>query len=105
MEAITLLKAASGAGYEKAREPLRIYYVGIGVAEDEQEALPFIMKAAAGLSASQRVWLICIVRKVVEKSPELALKWNEKAAENGDFRAMARTGWMYIRGEEAVPTG
>ena len=33
-----------------------IYYVGIGVAEDEQKALPFIMKAAkAGLSASQRV--------------------------------------------------
>ena len=29
------------------------------------------------------------------------MKWNEKAAENGDFRAMARTGWMYIRGEGA----
>ena len=104
MEAITLLKAASGAGYEKATEALaEIYYVGIGVAEDEQEALPFIMKAAkAGLSASQRVLAhLYSEGKVVEKSPELALKWNEKAAENGDFRAMARTGWMYIRGEGA----
>ena len=104
MEAIALLEAASGAGYNKATEALaEIYYVGIGVAEDERKALPFIMKAAkAGLSASQRVLAhLYSEGKVVEKSPELALKWNEKAAENGDFRAMARTGWMYIRGEGA----
>ncbi len=104
MEAITLLEAASGAGYDKATEALaEIYYVGIGVAEDEQKALPFIIKAAkAGLSASQRVLAhLYSEGKVVEKSPELALEWNEKAAENGDFRAMARTGWMYIRGEGA----
>ena len=72
MEAITLLKAASGAGYEKATEALaEIYYVGIGVAEDEQEALPFIMKAAkAGLSASQRVLAhLYSEGKVVEKKP------------------------------------
>lgn len=106
MEAIAFFEAASGAGYDKATEALaEIYYVGIGVAEDEQKALPFIMKAAeAGLSASQRVLAhLYSEGKVVERSPELSLKWNEKAAENGDFRAMARAGWMYLRGKGSDP--
>ena len=47
MEAIAFFEVASGAGYDKATEALaEIYYVGIGVAENEQKALPFIMKAA-----------------------------------------------------------
>ena len=49
MEAITLLEAASGAGYDKATEALaEIYYVGIGVAEDEQKALPYHESGESG---------------------------------------------------------
>ena len=60
------------------------------------------MKAAkAGLSASQRVLAhLHSEGKVAEKALS-CIEVECIAAENGDFRAMARTGWMYIRGEGA----
>ena len=100
-EALRMLKAASKAGLHEATEQIgRIYFLGIGVPQDRDIALPYIKSAAeGGMPTSQRVLGTIFYRGVViPRSYELSMKWLKKAAHQGDANAMAKVAGLYNLG-------
>lgn len=77
-----------------------VYFDGIGVSKDENEAVKWIKKGAIqGYAKAQNYLGVLYLRgEGVPKDPAEAVKWYRKAAEQGEEMGESNLGWMYGHG-------
>lgn len=101
-EAVKLFEIAADQGELEALEKLAyMYFNGLGVKQNKQNAIMFYHKAAKqGAMLSQRN-LGYLYRKGLgaEKNIEKAIYWYQKAADQGDIKAHKELGWIYATSE------
>jgi hypothetical protein len=86
MDSVNWFRKAAEQGYAEAQYRLgELYYLGVGVEEDEKEAFKWYHKAAIqGIPQAQNeVGLFYLLGIAVSENENEAIKWFKKAAEQG----------------------
>lgn len=101
-KAFLMIKQSAEAGYWRSRYKLGDYYFyGIGVSEDEEEAVKWYhVVAEKGYPAAQNMLgNLYYNGSGVPVNKEKAVEWYRRAAEQGDSQAQRNLGFCYANGQ------